>query len=159
MWKKGFIDTNFRSLASSKATYAIGYLVFVSLHLHQFRACFLGFTAAPVLMVHKQLKAVQLLKVSREKLLSSELHETLTLSISAVFLKNAKLDNILCDMHSFALYRFYYNISYRLVYTPMLCFLKFKHCRKGVFAGLRYQYSWRLSGMGLKSHLLHFKRS
>lgn len=53
MWKKGFIEANFRSLARSKAPYVIGDLVFVSIHLHQFRACFVGFTAAAVLMAHK----------------------------------------------------------------------------------------------------------
>lgn len=30
MWKKGFIEASFRSLARSKAPYAIGDLVFVS---------------------------------------------------------------------------------------------------------------------------------
>lgn len=53
MWKKGFIEANFRSLARSKAPYVIGDLVFVSIHLHQFHACFVGFTAAAVLMAHK----------------------------------------------------------------------------------------------------------
>lgn len=51
--EKGFIEADFRSLASSKAPYAIGDLVFVSIHLHQFRACFVGFTAAAVFMAHK----------------------------------------------------------------------------------------------------------
>lgn len=31
--------------------------------------------------------------------------------------------NLLCDMHSFALYRFYNNITYRVVYRLVLYFM------------------------------------
>jgi len=51
------------------------------------------------------------------------LYETLTLYISAAFLKNAKIYNILCGVHSSALYRFYSNIAYRVVYILVLNFM------------------------------------